>query len=312
MERAGGLTVRRWKDLTEKVNTKIRREYGKWEYGWRRKDNVLKEYIEGFFFYFASVTFIQYYMMLIAGIENRNCMGKKKRNKLLWLLPKEMCCVTLFTKAVLIGTEVFDVIGIVMLVTGELIWSFFVMELFISFFFLLYFFAMIVWIDKKIKGKLWKRFMEGQECETKPLKVQIYGSGLKGLTYSIIIKAFLLCIMNVVYLLRDPSPFIPFIRFLEWLFITGLEAYLGIFLLMVEKGFRRMITVEGGQAVYKDSRGKCRKFPVSDLCWMDMSNGIIKVLYKKEELIDAYVIYAHGVKEFCSVVEEVEWKEPED
>ena len=60
MERAGGLTVRRWKDLTEKVNTKIRREYGKWEYGWRRKDNVLKEYIEGFFFYFASVTFIQY------------------------------------------------------------------------------------------------------------------------------------------------------------------------------------------------------------------------------------------------------------
>lgn len=92
----------------------------------------------------------------------------------------------------------------------------------------------------------------------------------------------------------------------------GVEAYLGIFLLMVEKGFRRVITVEGGQAVYKDSKGKCRKFPVSDLCWMDMSNGIMKVLYKKEEQIDVYVIYAHGVKEFCSVVEEVEWREPED
>ncbi len=274
---------------------------------------MLKDYIEVYFFYFAMVFFMQYYTMLLLAIrENRNCIGKEKRNRLLWFLPKEMRYVTLLTKAVLVGTGVFSVAGIVMLVVGEISDTLCLTVLFVCFSYLFYLVAMVALTNKKIKGKAWKSFMEGQECETKPLKVQMYGSGFKGLTYSTIIKVFLICIMNVVYLLRDPSPFIPFIRFLEWLFITGLEAYLGIFLLMVEKGFRRMITVEGGQAVYKDSRGKCRKFPVSDLCWMDMSNGIMKVLYKKEEQIDVYVIYAHGVKEFCSVVEEVEWKEPED
>ena len=274
---------------------------------------MLKYYIEGYLVCFGMMIWIQYSIMLLLVVkENRNYIGKEKRNGLLWLLPKEMRYVTLLTKVVLVGTEVFVVAGIVMLVAGEEPWSFFLLELFVSGFCIIYIFAMVVWTNKKVKEKPWKSFMEGQECKTKPLKVQMYGSGFKGFTYSIIIKAFLVCVMNVVYLLRDPSPFIPFIGFLEWLFITGLEAYLGIHLWMEEKGFRRVITVEGGQAVYKDSRGKCRKFPVSDLCWMDMSNGIMKVLYKKEEQIDVYVIYAHGVKEFCSVVEEVEWREPED
>ena len=277
---------------------------------------MLKDYIEVYFFYFAMVFFMQYYTMLLsAGRENRNCIGKGRRNKLLWLLPKEMHYVTFLTKIVLVGTEVFSVAGIVMLVAGEIPNTLFLTVLFVCFFYLFYLVAMVALTDKKIKGKPLKSFMEGQECKIKPLKVQMYGSGFKGLNYSIIIKVFLICIMNVVHLLRDPSPFIPFIRFLEWLFITGLEAYLGVYLWMGEKGFWRVITVEGGQAVYKSSRGKCRRFPISDLCWMDTPNGIIKVFYKKEERLEQlefYVIYAHGVKEFCSIVEEVEWKEPED
>ena len=277
---------------------------------------MLKYYIEGYFFYFGMMIFAQYcIMMLLAVRENRNCIGKEKRNKLLWLLPKEMRNVTLLTKAVLAGTEVFIVAGIVMLVAGELPWSLFVAGLFMSFFYFIYIFAMVVWTNKKVKEKPWKSFMEGQECKTKPLKVRMYGSGFKGFTYNIIIKVFLICIMNIVHLLRNPSPFIPFITFLEWLLITGLEAYFGVYLWMEEKGFRRVFTVEGGQVVYKDGRGKCRRFPISDLCWMDTPNGIIKVFYKKEEQLEQlefYVIYAHGVKEFCSVVEEVEWKEPGD
>ncbi len=277
---------------------------------------MLDYYIEVYLYYFGIMICIQYCIMLCLVVrENRNYIGKKKRNRLLWLLPREMCYVTLLTKVVFVGTEVFVVAGIVMLVAGEVPWSLFVAELFISFFYFIYIFAMVVWTNKKIKGKPWKSFMEGQECKTKPLKVRMYGSGFKGFTYNIIIKVFLICIMNIVHLLRNPSPFIPFITFLEWLLITGLEAYFGVYLWMEEKGFRRVFTVEGGQVVYKDGRGKCRRFPISDLCWMDTPNGNIKVFYKKEEQLEQlefYVIYAHGVKEFCSVVEEVEWREPED
>ena len=82
---------------------------------------MLKDYIEVYFFYFAMVFFMQYYTMLLsAGRENRNCIGKGRRNKLLWLLPKEMHYVTFLTKIVLVGTEVFSVAGIVMLVAGEI------------------------------------------------------------------------------------------------------------------------------------------------------------------------------------------------
>ena len=277
---------------------------------------MLEYYIEGFFCYYGIMTFIQYFIMLLLVVkENRNCIGKEKRNKLLWLLPKEMHYVTLPTKAVLVGTEVFFVTEIALLLTGDAFESFFWGEIFFPLSFFLYLFARIVWLIRKTKGKPWKSFMEGQECVIKPLKVQMYGSGFKVFTYSIIIKAFLICVMNVVYLLQDPNPFIPFIKFLEWLLITGLEAYLGMRLWMEEKGFLRVFTVEGGQVVYKDGRGKCRRFPISDLCWIDTPNGIIKVFYKKEgrlEQLEFYVIYAHGVKEFCSVVEEVEWKEPGD
>ncbi len=273
---------------------------------------MFEHYIEANFFNVGMMCGIQYLMMGLAIKESRNCLGKKRVNNLLWLLPKEMSYVTFLTKAILVGAEVFCTIGVVLLVIGEFPVSLFWGEMFFILFVVIYIFVKTIRINKKIKGEPRKSFMEGQKCGTKPLKVQMYGSGVKEFIYGIIIKASLVCVMNVVWLLRDPSPFIPFMNFLEWFVITGLAAYLSIRLWLEEKGFRRVITVEGGRAVYKDGRGKCRRFSINDLCWMDSPNGGIEVWYRKEELIEIYVILAHGVKEFCSVVEEVEWKEPED